>query len=452
MKQFAKLSFVVLSILLVSSQIIAQTTFTSVSAGNWNDGATWGNTSPGVAGIDYPGEGDDAVIGHTVTIDNTLDNDTDATQEQPDNFAGVCGADHEACGTNSFYLNGKVTINSGGTFYATVPIIIADTLEINNGGSYHLDDGADDTWVLGFLDVKDFGSFLTEDHLNVSGTGIATVSENGTAQIGDDLFFDGDNSFLCGRGTWNLIAGSNNSIRSVNNDGETLDQICAETTIDCADGNCCGSDCTTDIMDNAGTADGNIGPNEPAVNNRPSTSSTLPVEMTYFDLKQSDVISIQWGTASELNNEKFEVQKSTDGESFYHLGSVYGHGTTTLPKDYEFVDYRPSIGVNYYRLKQIDFDGAFEYSRTRVTFYEAVRATNIYPNPATDELKLSIGTDYLNTTTEIKIINMAGKQVFYSNEILKNPTLEIEFNLESGLYFLTLKNGSFKEQLKFQVK
>ncbi len=84
----------------------------------------------------------------------------------------------------------------------------------------------------------------------------------------------------------------------------------------------------------------------------------LSVELTKFECSpENDNISLKWSTASETNNSHFNVERSSNGINFTKIGTVSGHGTTTIPYEYQFKDYFPFIGDNYYQLVQIDHDG-----------------------------------------------------------------------------------------------
>mgnify|MGYP003652594050 FL=1 len=87
----------------------------------------------------------------------------------------------------------------------------------------------------------------------------------------------------------------------------------------------------------------------------------LPVELTSFEaVRTEDNVRLEWTTASELNNDYFEVLKSYDGEIFSVIGYVDGHGTSSEVIDYSYTDSEPKQA--YYRLRQLDYDGQFEYS------------------------------------------------------------------------------------------
>ena len=94
---------------------------------------------------------------------------------------------------------------------------------------------------------------------------------------------------------------------------------------------------------------------------RCTTQQTLPVELTSFEaVRVDDNVRLEWTTASELNNDYFEVLKSYDGEAFFIIGYVDGHGTSSEVIDYSYTDSEPKRA--YYRLRQLDYDGQFEYS------------------------------------------------------------------------------------------
>ena len=91
--------------------------------------------------------------------------------------------------------------------------------------------------------------------------------------------------------------------------------------------------------------------------------SSLPVQITLFKAtKQNNVVQLKWTTASEQNNLRFDIEKSIDGKTFLKIGSRDGMGTSNTLKEYYFNDDNPIFGINYYRLKQLDFDGKIAFS------------------------------------------------------------------------------------------
>jgi hypothetical protein len=104
----------------------------------------------------------------------------------------------------------------------------------------------------------------------------------------------------------------------------------------------------------------------------------VPVELIDFSAKQSDEsITLDWRTASEENNAGFEIQRKTEASDWISIGYVDGKGTTSQVQSYQYIDRKPIPGQNYYRLKQMDFDGQFEFSPIRTVLINASkRPTN----------------------------------------------------------------------------
>jgi hypothetical protein len=171
------------------------------------------------------------------------------------------------------------------------------------------------------------------------------------------------------------------------------------------------------------------------------TGTVLPVALTYFKgapIPNTPNNRLSWQTASEENNHGFDVERSTNGSDWETIGFVTGNGTTTEVSDYEFVDngnlrgFEDLQGLDcYYRLKQIDFDGNFEYSNIiQLETRSPQQATvNIFPNPATDYLTIEI-----DKPTTIQIINGNG-QVFIEQQISQREQLDIS-KLPAGIYWL----------------
>jgi hypothetical protein len=114
----------------------------------------------------------------------------------------------------------------------------------------------------------------------------------------------------------------------------------------------------------------------------------LPVKLSSINaVSETDQNILTFTTASEVNNVGFDIERSSDGIEFQKIGWVDGHGSTTEEKHYIFHDKKPLFGMNYYRLKQIDYDGRFEYSHI-VSIEHKSDGIYLYPNPATDILNI----------------------------------------------------------------
>ena len=123
------------------------------------------------------------------------------------------------------------------------------------------------------------------------------------------------------------------------------------------------------------------------------TSNALPVEFISFNAYIAQGYArLTWQTATEKNNKGFDIERSTDGKSWETIGFVQGNGTTQEVQNYTYTDEAPLAGTNYYRLKQVDFDGKYEYSDiVNVKLEIANNELEIFPNPVSDKLNIING-------------------------------------------------------------
>ncbi len=212
-----------------------------------------------------------------------------------------------------------------------------------------------------------------------------------------------------------------------------------------------------------------------------TTGGALPVELTYFTAKiKKGKVSLSWETATEVNNYGFEIQRTTPGfvtssfgrremggddlhflhstnDSWETLAFIKGHGNSNSPKYYSFIDKDAPSGELQYRLKQIDFDGTFEYSDiveiTNNINYEFDLSQN-YPNPFNPYTNIEFTLPQAGLVT-LNIYNTLGEKVA---ELL-NVNLEAGFrtvpfnagSLPSGVYIYRIEAGSFVQSKKMQL-
>jgi hypothetical protein len=181
-----------------------------------------------------------------------------------------------------------------------------------------------------------------------------------------------------------------------------------------------------------------------ALANDNNGSNSLPVEMLSFKANlKNDFTWLTWTTASETNNRHFVVQKRID-DQWQAIGTVEGHGTATSKHSYTFEDRDYQQGnTAYYRLKQVDFDGSFEYSEVRAVSSELAEAFRLttYPNPVRDRLILTVNAVHPEKATVV-IRNALGQQVLSHRISLqkgKNREALSLNSLKSGPYFLSIK-------------
>jgi hypothetical protein len=169
------------------------------------------------------------------------------------------------------------------------------------------------------------------------------------------------------------------------------------------------------------------------------TLSAVPVELTTFTGKAVDsAIKLNWQTASEKDNNRFEIERSGDAKVWITIGSVAGAGTSMQFKDYQFFDHSPLAGIQYYRLKQIDNNGAFSLSKiVTILFVTKNTATfKIYPNPSTHQITITLPHSIKENTLNLSIFNTNG-QLVYSKPLLLQTIQTIDLSgLPSGQYIL----------------
>lgn len=163
----------------------------------------------------------------------------------------------------------------------------------------------------------------------------------------------------------------------------------------------------------------------------------MPVELINFQAKAIESgIRLNWETASEINNAGFELERSTDSKIWDKIVFIEGHLTTLSSQQYEFIDNKPKANLLYYRLKQIDTDGQFEYSSIiSVKQYEE-RHFHIFPNPAAERIEINILKKQQYQEVEFWIFNSLGKVVKHNK--LNSNILNIN-DLPKGLYQLSIK-------------
>ncbi|MCI4669831.1 MAG: T9SS type A sorting domain-containing protein [Bacteroidia bacterium] len=188
-----------------------------------------------------------------------------------------------------------------------------------------------------------------------------------------------------------------------------------------------------------------------------ATQATFPVEWLDFTAEpfKNRFSLLTWVTGSEQNNQGFLIERGLENSpnQWETIGFVEGEGNSTTPTIYEFVDQSPSSGENFYRIKQVDFNGTFDYSQIRSVFFEASFAANLYPNPA----NISTYIDFeLADDQRVKVLlfDGAGKlirsneyELFAGKNKIEIPVSE----LADGIYYIRLEGKGLSTNLKLQV-
>ncbi|CAG5081352.1 Calx-beta domain-containing protein [Parvicella tangerina] len=168
----------------------------------------------------------------------------------------------------------------------------------------------------------------------------------------------------------------------------------------------------------------------------------LPIELISFDAQPKEkVVDLYWETASEINNDYFTVERSKNGVEWKELARVEGAGNSSKQLLYNLTDYEPLSGNSYYRLKQTDFNGDFEYSHAVVVHFKGLEnPIKVYPNP-TKGIITVLGTDL--SGDDIKVVNSLGQDVTYKTIVQTTSENQINIDLGSlsdGYYFVKTKS------------
>lgn len=170
-------------------------------------------------------------------------------------------------------------------------------------------------------------------------------------------------------------------------------------------------------------------------------SETVPVSWKSFDVRKKDeAAELMWATASEVNNDYFDIERSSDGLDFESIGILSGAGTFENESNYSFTDHNPLTGKSYYRIKQVDFDGSFDYSDILVLRKSDINELKVYPNPTQGIVNLSLPEADMN----IEIWDVQGKKVGEYFSSAKDIQLDLSM-LRKGYYQIKVQKDYYQE-------
>ena len=193
-----------------------------------------------------------------------------------------------------------------------------------------------------------------------------------------------------------------------------------------------------------------------------TVDNPMPVELASFtSVLNKNTVTLQWTTSSEVNNSGFDIERSVSSSQYPNeninwerIGNVSGHGTIATPNNYSFIDRILTTGKYRYRLKQIDFNGNFEYynlpDEVVIGIPEKYELSQNYPNPFNPTTKIEFSIPEKGFVS-LKIYDASGREVASPVNELKTPGYySVSFsakdggvNLSSGIYFYTLNTGDF---------
>ena len=159
----------------------------------------------------------------------------------------------------------------------------------------------------------------------------------------------------------------------------------------------------------------------------------LPVTLTHFDVTKTEATAVaSWATSSEANSDHFDVQRSGDHTSWASIGTVAAAFNSAALQDYSFTDSLPESGLNYYRLKMVDADGTFAFSKIRAVHFPEFAWAEVFPNPVEDQLSVIIRN---NKVKRFRMISLNG--IVYINQPVTSRSFTIGMKTyPTGMYSL----------------
>ncbi len=185
----------------------------------------------------------------------------------------------------------------------------------------------------------------------------------------------------------------------------------------------------------------------------------LPIKLAWFDVQAAGQnVIVKWASEMERNNDFYTVERSRDGMQFEIVGTVKGAGNSERRIEYEFTDENPYPGISYYRLKQTDLDGQYEYFEIKEVFIEkpaieqSLQIEKIYPNPAQDYITLDLASPSEEEIV-LGVYDLSGRLILQETARLNsgqnNLTLQLPAEMAAGNYILSVQTPNERSSIKF---
>jgi len=352
----------------------------SVADGDWSDKCTWDLACLNA----IPDKSDNVTIYHDVVLDISL---TGSSQIK---------------GTLTITSSGSLTDASGGSAFG---------MKVQNQGTLIVE-----------------GTVTIEGDVDFQGDADLIIRDNSTLTINGDVSWSGDANIIIESGSTMNIGGTLDIASGADNidiDGEI--NIDGDLNIGAnADLGGDGEIIITGDVSNSGTVFGTTGSNANCTDCT-LPQDALPVDLVYFAAsKENGGVKLTWETSLEINNSHFEVQRSTDASNWEVLTTIEGMGTYIGNTHYEYTDMSSLEGLIYYRLKQIDFDGKFEYSGIAAVQVNGSGA--LFPEVISQNSGLwLVGSSATSSRYQVLVSNSTG-QVLYTEDVQTAGQLSHKLN------------------------
>jgi len=365
-------------------------TYYSIANGTWTSTSVWSTTPGGPSCGCSPNSSDNINIYHTITLNKHLTN-------QGSSLNGITGvlsiiAPGQLLGGSTY----NIDIRSTGTFI-NCGTVTCDDITFSNGSIVTVCPTA-------ILTIN--GDFFNKNNST-------NVTINGTMNVAGS-YTNGTGASVGGTGTINITAGP------VTNPGSTF--------------GCSGMD--------------PCGGSFPCTIAYPCNFS-LPTKLASFSVrKNGNRVDVEWATGNEFNNDYFDVERSADGQNFEPVKRVSGAGTSSTGHQYNTIDSFPITGINYYRLKQVNFDGSYEYSEILTETMKFSVSVSLFPNPVNaNRAQLRItAPDKCNLSLEIR--DYSGRNTYLKKEYqydASHTTFNIDemYSIPNGVYIAAVKTDQY---------
>ena len=259
--------------------------------------------------------------------------------------------------------------------------------------------------------------------------------------------YDFDFSGLCGTGPYYAIF-ANNTTDPTGRFGNY--GACATRTLRVDFGYACSDTSSYDrclLSNNDGDYVSVDIPGNPTYSNDGCTpTAILPITLLYFTgtpVRNTNLL--KWQTSSEINNDFFTIERSENANEFYPIGTINGAGTSNVSNYYQFIDDSPDNGINYYRLKQTDFDGTYKYSPI-IALNNKLDELNIYVNNNV----FYIQSNTIDFSGKIEMYDMTGRKIIES--VISSNTILNLSKYSKGFYIYRIISGNNNFSGKFNLQ
>lgn len=373
-------------------------TYYSQQNGDWSSASTWTMDAAGTIPATFP----------PLSINNVVINhDVDYTQ----------GTAYAHSGDITVGSSGRLDMDNG-TSSGSIFEFVGDNFNISGTLTTTRDFANQMSGTGGTLRVLSTGHMDIGDDFHLEGSGITILENTVCINVADDVKLYDTNHIVCGVGSISVGPNASQNVFSFFN-STSSNQYCSSVLGYSGSG----ADCSgSPIFQGTGGA-------------------ILPIDLVSFKAKKlNGSVLLQWSTASEINNDYFTIERSTNGSEFEDIETVLGAGNSNSILNYSFVDNNLPAGNVYYRLKQTDFDGSETYSEIVMVVIEKESLTkdvNLFPNPTAGLVNISFSQpDVYN----VVVTDITGKSLTsYQFDSVTNNSGTIDLSdLQNGIYLVHL--------------